>query len=228
MKKIILAIASLTVLVGQAFAAGVLINGSQINPQTAISISTLTVTGKTGLTATSSVTAGGFYGAGAGLTGTAASLTAGNVTTNANLTGDVTSSGNATTAVKASGAFTMTSTATVQGNAFSVGGSTLVVSGGKVGIGTTSPISTGTLTVNGGISILGANRLDTGTYEQKQTTCSSATSCTTNCSSGKQVLGGGCNTNGSMGVSYPNAGSWNCGTTASATIIAWAICANFN
>lgn len=38
-----------------------------------------------------------FSGAGTGLTGTAASLTAGNVTTNANLTGDVTSIGNATT-----------------------------------------------------------------------------------------------------------------------------------
>lgn len=93
MKKIILALASLTVLVGQAFAAGVLINGSQINPQTAISISTLTVTGATGLTATSNIT-----GPGTGLTGTAASLTAGHVTTNANLTGDVTSVGNTTTA----------------------------------------------------------------------------------------------------------------------------------
>jgi hypothetical protein len=38
-----------------------------------------------------------FSGAGTGLTGTAANLTAGTVTTNANLTGDVTSVGNATT-----------------------------------------------------------------------------------------------------------------------------------
>ncbi len=38
-----------------------------------------------------------FSGAGTGLTGTAANLTAGTVTTNANLTGDVTSTGNATT-----------------------------------------------------------------------------------------------------------------------------------
>jgi hypothetical protein len=38
-----------------------------------------------------------FSGAGTGLTGTGASFTAGTVTTNANLTGDVTSSGNATT-----------------------------------------------------------------------------------------------------------------------------------
>ncbi len=40
-----------------------------------------------------------FSGAGTSLTGTAASLTAGNVTTNANLTGPVTSSGNATTLI---------------------------------------------------------------------------------------------------------------------------------
>ena len=41
-----------------------------------------------------------FTGPGTGLTGTAASLTAGNVTTNANLTGPITSSGNATVASK--------------------------------------------------------------------------------------------------------------------------------
>jgi hypothetical protein len=49
------------------------------------------------------VTAGSsFSGAGTGLTGTAASLTAGSVTTNANLTGPVTSVGNATTIVASS------------------------------------------------------------------------------------------------------------------------------
>lgn len=42
-----------------------------------------------------------FSGPGTGLTGTAASLTAGHVTTNANLTGDVTSVGNATTLTNA-------------------------------------------------------------------------------------------------------------------------------
>lgn len=43
------------------------------------------------------VSATSFSGAGTGLTGTAASLTAGTVTTNANLTGEVTSSGNSAT-----------------------------------------------------------------------------------------------------------------------------------
>jgi hypothetical protein len=93
--KIILAL----FLTASANAAGVLINGNQINPQTAISISSLTVTGATGAVVTSTVNAALFIGAGTNLTGTAAALTAGHVTTNANLTGDVTSSGsNATTA----------------------------------------------------------------------------------------------------------------------------------
>jgi hypothetical protein len=47
------------------------------------------------LVVTGATTASSFSGAGTGLTGTAASLTAGNVTTNANLTGMVTSVGNA-------------------------------------------------------------------------------------------------------------------------------------
>ena len=49
--------------------------------------------------ATQEFSASTFTGAGTGLTGTAAGLTAGNVTTNANLTGMVTSVGNATTVV---------------------------------------------------------------------------------------------------------------------------------
>ncbi len=46
---------------------------------------------------TGALSATSFTGAGTGLTGTAAGLTVGSVTTNANLTGDVTSTGNATT-----------------------------------------------------------------------------------------------------------------------------------
>lgn len=64
----------------------------------------LTLSGSAGNVVTgASVTASAFFGSGNGLTGTAASLTAGAVTTNANLTGDVTSSGNATTVVKING-----------------------------------------------------------------------------------------------------------------------------
>lgn len=65
-----------------------------------------------------SVTASSFSGAGTGLTGTAASLTAGNVTTNANLTGPITSSGNATSIASQSGTgstFMMTASPTATG-----------------------------------------------------------------------------------------------------------------
>lgn len=48
-------------------------------------------------------TAGEFLGAGTGLTGTASSLTAGNVTTNANLTGPITSVGNVTSIASQTG-----------------------------------------------------------------------------------------------------------------------------
>lgn len=160
--------------------------------------SSFTVTGGGGVLVTYGVNASTFVGNGTGITGTATSFTASNVTTNANLTGPITSVGNATTIVgpvptaavnlstvagngantnitsmsglttissaytatssmtntsaggilvtygvsAASGTFTNTiikSTETVQGNAFSVGGSTLVVSGGNVGIGLTNP-----------------------------------------------------------------------------------------
>ncbi len=59
---------------------------------------------------------------------------------------------------------TFTSTLTVQGNAFSVGGSTLVVSGGNVGIGTTGPLSK--LTVAQQIT----EHPDTGKYGQIEAT----------------------------------------------------------
>jgi hypothetical protein len=49
-----------------------------------------------------------------------------------------------------SGQTTFESTVTVQGNAFSVGGSTLVVKGGAVGLGTATPFPSFPLTVHGG------------------------------------------------------------------------------
>jgi len=80
----------------------------------------------TGLTVTGTTTSTTFVGAGTGLTGTAASLTAGNVTTNANLTGMVTSVGNATTVV---------TNANLTGPITSVGNATSVAS--QTGTGTT-------------------------------------------------------------------------------------------
>ena len=69
-------------------------SGTAGNPITFTQAMTLNASGN--LSVVGSATAASFSGAGTGLTGTAASFTAGNVTTNANLTGAVTSSGNAT------------------------------------------------------------------------------------------------------------------------------------
>ncbi|MFH1321323.1 MAG: tail fiber domain-containing protein [Bacteroidota bacterium] len=71
------------------------------------------------------VTASGFIGSGAGLTGVVASPPSNMVTTDTNQT--------------VSGVKTITSSVTVTASAFSVGGSTFVVIAGNVGIGTTEP-----------------------------------------------------------------------------------------
>lgn len=87
--------------------------------------SSISLSGPTGfLTSKSSVNASGFFGDGSGLTGVTDS-------------GAVRKSGDAMT-----GPLTLLgSTLTIQGHAFSVGNSTLVVAAGKVGIGTSNPIS---------------------------------------------------------------------------------------
>lgn len=82
----------------------------------------------TGLTITGTTISTSFTGAGTGLTGTAPSLTAGNVTTNANLTGMVTSVGNATTVV---------TNANLTGMVTSVGNATTVVTNANL----TGPIT---------------------------------------------------------------------------------------
>ncbi len=115
MKNTILLFASL--LVATAARAGQLINGNQINPQTAISISTLTVTGKTGLTVTSSATANSFFGDGSHLTGIPS-------------TGSISGVYMPLAGGTFTGQVTNTSTETIQGNAFSVGGSSFTISGG--------------------------------------------------------------------------------------------------
>ncbi len=100
-----------------------------------------------------------FVGAGTGLTGTGASFTAGNVTTNANLTGGVTSVGNAATVVtnanltggvtSVGNATTVVTNANLTGPITSSGNATSIAS--QTGTGTTfvtsaGPTITGTLT----------------------------------------------------------------------------------
>lgn len=83
----------------------------------------------------------------------------------------------------------ITGTATVQGSALSVGGSTFVATAGKVGIGTTTPAYTldvsGTIRSTGNLTVGGT--LDTG-WELL-----SSASMSVSCSSGKKVLGGASN-----------------------------------
>lgn len=67
------------------------------------------------------LTATSFTGAGTGLTGTASGLTAGTVTTNANLTGDVTSVGNATTLAKYHRAAVVSGTQDSANKVFTIG-----------------------------------------------------------------------------------------------------------
>ena len=100
------------------------------------------------LTVTSTASASYFTGNGGGLTNITATNDANTVTSSFTILGAggllVTNSG------------IFSSTLTVQGNAFSVGGSTFVVSGGKVGIGLTTNCSTCTFQLVGGASISGA------------------------------------------------------------------------
>jgi len=144
-------------------------NGTNVGIGTTATPSRLNVNG--------TITATTFSGAGTSLTGTAASLTAGTVTTNANLTGEVTSSGNAATiadsvtvtgwALGASTATTpaggdndtsLATTAYVQTELSGLGsggwtdGGTKIyptLTSDQVAIGTTTPISGASLTVLG-------------------------------------------------------------------------------
>ncbi len=169
----------LALLVGStASAVGPQINGSQINPQTGISVSSLTATGSNGLTTTKITASGGstiggqetvvstltVQGASFSVSGSTLVVTGGNVgigvnnpASNLNVLGNAaigylgstkaptnglavngeTTIGELYAALEA----TIASTVTVKGNAFSVGGSTFVVSGGNVGIGTASPLT---------------------------------------------------------------------------------------
>ncbi len=94
----------------------------------------------------------------------------------------------------------------------------ITISSGNVGIGTTTPSEK--LEVNGNIK-MGRERV--------ATSCNPATSCSVDCTAGKQVIGGGCAVAaGSVMSNYPNSDtSWFCGNTGVSTYIAvYAICAN--
>jgi hypothetical protein len=89
------------------------------------------------------ITATTFSGAGTSLTGTASGLTAGNVTTNANLTGGVTSVGNAATVV---------TNANLTGGVTSVGNAATVVTNANLTGGVTSVGNAATVVTNANLT----------------------------------------------------------------------------
>lgn len=100
------------------------------------------------------------------LTGTAAGLTAGNVTTNANLTGPVTSVGNATTigAAQVTNANLVNSSLTINGTSISLGGSQTVTAAAGTLTGTTlnSTVVASSLTSVGTLTSLNLSGAITG------------------------------------------------------------------
>ena len=93
------------------------------------------------------ITATTFSGAGTSLTGTASGLTAGNVTTNANLTGPITSVGNATSIASQTGTgtkFVMDTSPTITGATL-----TTAVLNGSLGATTASTVAATTITTSG-------------------------------------------------------------------------------
>lgn len=121
----------------------------------------------TGLTVTGVTTSTSFVGEGTGLTGTAPSLTAGNVTTNANLTGMVTSVGNATTVVtnanltgmvtSVGNAATVVTNANLTGPITSVGNATAVAA--QTGTGSTFVMNTSPTLVTPALGVATATSL---------------------------------------------------------------------
>jgi len=160
---------------------GIAITGNSIAIDTAITVDKTTAQTLTNKTLTSPIMTSPALGTPASgvltnCSGTAASLTAGNVTTNANLTGDVTSSGNATTLNSAYKkdliGFSSSAPAIAQQGSFSVCPAAGAITGWSIGIigtGTCTvrvwKIATGTTapTVSNNISNTGFS-LSTGTY----------------------------------------------------------------
>lgn len=142
MRKLFLALSLLGSIVQ---AAGVQINGNQINPATAITIATMTVTGATGLAVTTNISAGTKVVSPqhldtSGQSGILVSPTETDIYTGGILRSKVTSAGLQQVLGNIISDYGVTAaTGTITGNSFSVGTSTFVVIGGRVGINTASP-----------------------------------------------------------------------------------------
>jgi hypothetical protein len=153
-------------------ANNVAITGGTINGATVGATTAAAITGTT-------ITATTFSGAGTSLTGTASGLTAGNVTTNANLTGAVTSVGNATTMNSALDSLTDVVIATpvvdqilkYNGSDWVNGAANSISGGSGIEFFNATPIITATGT-NNALQILSLSQQPVTTAEQTTTTTS--------------------------------------------------------
>ncbi|HBB68186.1 MAG: hypothetical protein A2X28_11260 [Elusimicrobia bacterium GWA2_56_46] len=173
---------------------------------------------KSSISATGVLMANKFIGDGSGLTGIAAGG------------GDNLGDHTATTSLNmANNQIMNVSSLTIIGNAFSVGGSTLAVVSGNVGIGTNNPSKkmevVGDALFSSNISTVAFNGwIDIG-LEVK--TAYGVQDSAATCSTGKIPIGGGCQvTDGAaLGMSYPTANGWTCRAVLGSGINAFAICA---
>jgi hypothetical protein len=100
----------------------------------------------------------------------------------------------------------------------------LFVKSGQVAVNTASPSAWAEFQVSGDAYITGATHVGWENVSAGPT--GSITTKTVSCTFGKLVLGGGCDTDGTLRSSYPSSDwQWTCETTAASTITAWAICA---
>ncbi|WP_409478070.1 beta strand repeat-containing protein [Pseudobdellovibrio sp. HCB154] len=119
-----------------------------------------------------------------------------------------------------------------------------VTSTGQVGIGTTAPPTSATLTVSGPIRTTAAVEFGDGTaqnsaawggYQHVNTNCSSLTDCMATCPAGKKIISGGCYNSASGTLaqlisSFPASDTqWQCrwNATGALTSTAFAICVKF-
>lgn len=214
---------------------GPLINGDQINPASAISITSMTVISSATVTGTLGVSgASTLAGVSAGNT----SITGTLGVSGASILGDMTAkadSGGQAVGVwgRTSDDFTWAPLALTHTGGIFTGGMSYTPTSVQIDVGTgltnvltmtpsdvtieTNTVVTGNLQVNGTVTM--------GSYEVT-VNCLTATTCSATCPSGEYLTGGGCYSSISLSASYPNGNTiWICDATASSTIYAYSFCA---
>ena len=187
------------------------------------------------------MTANSFSGAGTGLTGTASSLTAGTVTTNANLTGPITSVGNATSIASQTGTGTkfvmsaspsltgtvkigtdqanyLTFTGASTGNAPIIGNAGSDTSGNGLGIAINATSTSGSSTTAGSITLNAGSNTGGSTGTGGSINLNAGSGNGTSVTAGNVNITGGSNINGAAGNVNIVMGSQNSGGGAAGNI----------